>query len=1085
MVRRPNQGVIVDPSGNPISVAAANTRVSVMGVKNFIGGFPDADPNSTFGPYQRRGSGGSVTGKYQEMLQTHAGIASAAYWAITEASALPKEIVWPHASTPGAEEKTFMFLCQKAAIDEAVVFDGALEGAAALWQYPILDAFIGFGLMMPRLLDGGGVEWYPVAHSSVMLWDPEPGTYFMRGVKFSTGQGYANVNASDLVHVIHGTATAGEWEGRSILRSLLQPYELWKQTALNAGIYNQMSWGFLDIAYDPSVSTDDVEAMNLLAGQFQDGVRKYILRPRAVDVEMKYPKGSGPDVIAQLTYYDTIIQRMLNDNLAGIGKFGSRAMAETVDDAAGRRAKAWIDGIFERTSRGMFGWLAKQVGYEGKLPVLRSVSAEMTTGLDGWAAYVQGVQSGLIRRGPDDEAWARRVIGAPEVTVDQANDNLPEAIGSTAVGIAQTILAGLVPGAPVPIAPAAAKLLLIAAGVQPETAEEMVMAQMAVAESAVSAKNAQTAPSEVPVAAEPAITEQPVAPETAPSDVPTVTIGGNVEVPASIGESSAFAPASAEPPDDRLADGVDLEPTTGMAEAAARALEWRAEHGRGGTAVGVARARDIKNKKNLSEETVRRMASYFARHAVDKKASGFNDGEEGFPSAGRIAWDLWGGDAGAGWAERKVAELDRLADDLTDEATVLVASMAEVPDSIVPDDVMAAAKAAIEAHRAIAKGRTTDAEALLIARDLASGKRLAWERVMRLAEYFGREYPRQVETKSFKSNGPSRHAYELRGGDAGRRWVKSLLTAYALGAHRRAARLSDPSKVATGDLADGEGEGVVVVGADGKEFTTYRELRPEEKLVAWVSLAEARSALDLVLAAVIQVIAAQHREETIAALADGWQPGERDRVWNKYMMLYATALTDSALELRKQTEAEVVAEGMRAERSGVTGPAKSAAQVDEAVASFQAAADKQFALAAAATQKSAEIVADRVQGEVEQAVLAGTDMATWTSRITPAGLMTSVLQPRNMVESASRAAGYAQMPAALAQAGQVPLVPDRVIRTSIPDADRCEVCEKLDGETYEVRDFVVGNDLKLPPLPDPNCLGGAGRCRCGYIGLYD
>ncbi len=1067
---------LVDPSGNPVSFAQANTRVSVMGVKNFIGGFPDADPNSTFGPYQRRGSGGSVTGKYQEMMQTHSGIASAVYWSITEASALPKEIVWPHSSMPGAEETTFMHICRQAAIEEAVVFDGTLSGANALWQYVILDAFMGFGLMLPRLLEGGSVEWYPIAHSSVMLWDPEPGTYFMRGVKFSTGQGYANVPANDLVHVVHGTATAGEWEGRSILRSLLQPYELWKQTALNAGIYNQMSWGFLDIAYDPSVSTDDIDAMNTLAGQFQDGVRKYILRPRAVDVEMKYPKGAGPDVIAQLTYYDTLIQRMLNDNLAGIGKFGSRAMAETVDDAAGRRAKAWVDGIFERASTGMFGWLAKQHGYTGKLPVLRSVSAELTTGLDGWAAYVQGVQSGLIRRGPEDEAWARRVIGAPEVTVEQTADNLPEAIGSTAVGIAQTILAGLVPGSAAPIAPSAAKLLLIAAGVQPETAEEMVMAQLEVA-----------APSAAPVpaAAEPAISEAPVAPETAPSDVPQVVIGGNVEVPAAIGTAPAFAPAAAEPADAKMADAVDTTPTDAMAEAAARALEWRDEHGRGGTLVGVARARDIKNKKNLSPDTVRRMASYFARHVVDKQAEGFNQGEDGFPSAGRIAWDLWGGDAGDRWSERKVAELENAAEDMAEEATLLVASMAEVPDSIVPDDVMQAAQAALEAHRAIAKGRTTDTEALLIARDLAAGKRLSWSRVMKLAEYFGREYPRQVETKSFKSGGPSFHAYQLRGGDAGRRWIRSLLTAYALGAHRRAARLSDPSKTGAGDLADGEGEGVLVVGGDGKEFVTYRPLRQEESVVGWVSLADARVALDEILAAVIIAIADEHRAAVIAGLADGWQAGERDALWNKYMQLYAVALTDSALELRNQVQAEVIDEAKRTARSGLGVTAKPAAEIEDAVANFQAAADKEFALAAAATQKAAEIVADRVQGEVEQAILGGADMSKWETRITVAGLMTSTLQPRNMVESAARAAGYAQTPAALASSGLAPLVPDRVIRSSIPDGDRCEVCAAMDGTEYNVRSFVVGNDLQLPPLPDPNCLGGAGRCRCGYIGLYD
>lgn len=53
----------------------------------------------------------------------------------------------------------------------------------------------------------------------------------------------------------------------------------------------------------------------------------------------------------------------------------------------------------------MFGWLARQVGYSGKLPKVQVQSAELTTGMDGWAAYVNGVQSGLLTRGPDDEAW--------------------------------------------------------------------------------------------------------------------------------------------------------------------------------------------------------------------------------------------------------------------------------------------------------------------------------------------------------------------------------------------------------------------------------------------------------------------------------------------------------------------------------------------------------------------------------------------------------------------------------------------------------------------------------------------------------
>jgi len=95
-----------------------------------------------------------------------------------------------------------------------------------------------------------------------------------------------------------------------------------------------------------------------------------------------------------------------------------------------------------------------------------------------------------------------------------------------------------------------------------------------------------------------------------------------------------------------------------MAAEAKLGLEWRAEFNRGGTEVGVARARDISNRTNLSPETIGRMVSYFARHEVDKEGEGFSPGEDGYPSAGRIAWALWGGDPGASWARARQSELD-------------------------------------------------------------------------------------------------------------------------------------------------------------------------------------------------------------------------------------------------------------------------------------------------------------------------------------------------------------------------------------------------------------------------------------------
>ena len=102
----------------------------------------------------------------------------------------------------------------------------------------------------------------------------------------------------------------------------------------------------------------------------------------------------------------------------------------------------------------------------------------------------------------------------------------------------------------------------------------------------------------------------------------------------------------------------DTTPTDGMVEEAQRGLDWREEYGRGGTEVGVARARDIVNRRELSLDTVKRMKSFFARHEVDKEAEGFRPSEDGYPSAGRIAWALWGGNPGQRWSNAIVDRMD-------------------------------------------------------------------------------------------------------------------------------------------------------------------------------------------------------------------------------------------------------------------------------------------------------------------------------------------------------------------------------------------------------------------------------------------
>lgn len=95
-------------------------------------------------------------------------------------------------------------------------------------------------------------------------------------------------------------------------------------------------------------------------------------------------------------------------------------------------------------------------------------------------------------------------------------------------------------------------------------------------------------------------------------------------------------------------------PTKGMQIEAERAIKWKEDGRKGGTRIGLVRARQILRGDPMSFDIVKRMYSYFSRHEVDKKAEGFSPGEKGYPSAGRVAWGLWGGDAGYTWSQNIV-----------------------------------------------------------------------------------------------------------------------------------------------------------------------------------------------------------------------------------------------------------------------------------------------------------------------------------------------------------------------------------------------------------------------------------------------
>ena len=122
----------------------------------------------------------------------------------------------------------------------------------------------------------------------------------------------------------------------------------------------------------------------------------------------------------------------------------------------------------------------------------------------------------------------------------------------------------------------------------------------------------------------------------------------------------------------------------GVQDEAKMALGWIADGhaGSGFTAVGKKRASDLAAGHPVSAETILRMYSFFKRHEVDKKAEGFNSGEVGFPSAERVAWSAWGGDAGFDWSTKIRNQISKSARALSLMASEEgdMADMNQVPD---------------------------------------------------------------------------------------------------------------------------------------------------------------------------------------------------------------------------------------------------------------------------------------------------------------------------------------------------------------------------------------------------------------------
>ena len=106
--------------------------------------------------------------------------------------------------------------------------------------------------------------------------------------------------------------------------------------------------------------------------------------------------------------------------------------------------------------------------------------------------------------------------------------------------------------------------------------------------------------------------------------------------------------------------GINFTPPKAVIAELKKGLEWNKE-GHGGDGLRpatVSWARRMANGQDISPEKAVKMRAWLARHESDKSGKGFSPGEEGFPSPGRVAWALWGGDPAVGWSNKLVTQME-------------------------------------------------------------------------------------------------------------------------------------------------------------------------------------------------------------------------------------------------------------------------------------------------------------------------------------------------------------------------------------------------------------------------------------------
>lgn len=461
--------------------------------------------------------------------------------------------------------------------------------------------------------------------------------------------------AFDNFYLFSNRTFATNWWGESILYCLLRDFLTWESEWKTYISARMLEKGVIHAKETGSGSTTTRDEII--------GAIKAILRGQDVgiitdgqwDISV-IQVSNGQDAVAQKNDLDNAfnecIRQTLSSNLntLGLSSVGSKALAETMKINDEEAFESFLENEFEEfCASTIVEDLAYYLGIPQSEIAISTFGAEYkSSAIDPtlvWGLVEKGILS-LQSLGPDNTAMMIESLG------------LDPSSTSYMAPKAEAIVEDTIPEADTYLPPSTVRKLAAVAIAKIFSLPKEQRGVVSGHELALIRKIASNGPLPMRTLAQWDALLDAELNSPAPNPLRVEAFGGM--------EAREYLDSELSPAETLFAESLsdlDLKPTEAMASNARKGLEWREEFNRGGTAVGVARARDIANRKNLSPETVSRMVSFFARHAQNEKAEGWESGEEGYPSAGRVAHELWGGDSGRTWAEAKFEQIKRIRSD--------------------------------------------------------------------------------------------------------------------------------------------------------------------------------------------------------------------------------------------------------------------------------------------------------------------------------------------------------------------------------------------------------------------------------------